>query len=232
MDKKFIVVASFVTGFLIGAGVGAMALKYKEELEAEAEADYEEDEEEEDHHEEPVVKPVQKGVVRETMIPDDILSEKEEEEVSESSDDDRVDYVNIGKNVDKIMETEGYKEVAQMAEEMDKEAEEARHKEILRQHKDNPIEVISNEEYFNEYDLKEYNYDHEDLYYFLEDDKLTNSNFEEVDEAGYVGERPRKFGFFNNNGQDSIKIRNHILQKEFDLQKIDTPYDVYTGSAQ
>lgn len=231
MDKKFIVVASFVTGFLIGAGVGAMALKYKEELEAEAEADYEEDEEEKDHHEEPVVRPVQKGVVRETMIPDDILSEKEEEE-SESSDDERVDYVNIGKNVDKIMETEGYKEVAQMAEEMDKEAEEARHKEILRQHKDNPIEVISNEEYFNEYDLKEYNYDHEDLYYFLEDDKLTNSNFEEIDEAGYVGERPRKFGFFNNNGQDSIKIRNHILQKEFDLQKIDTPYDVYTGSAQ
>lgn len=231
MDKKFIVVASFVTGFLIGAGVGAMALKYKEELEAEAEADYEEDEEEKDHHEEPVVRPVQKGVVRETMIPDDILSDKEEEE-SESSDDERVDYVNIGKNVDKIMETEGYKEVAQMAEEMDKEAEEARHKEILRQHKDNPIEVISNEEYFNEYDLKEYNYDHEDLYYFLEDDKLTNSNFEEIDEAGYVGERPRKFGFFNNNGQDSIKIRNHILQKEFDLQKIDTPYDVYTGSAQ
>lgn len=231
MDKKFIVVASFVTGFLIGAGVGAMALKYKEELEAEAEADYEEDEEEKDHHEEPVVRPVQKGVARETMIPDDILSDKEEEE-SESSDDERVDYVNIGKNVDKIMETEGYKEVAQMAEEMDKEAEEARHKEILRQHKDNPIEVISNEEYFNEYDLKEYNYDHEDLYYFLEDDKLTNSNFEEIDEAGYVGERPRKFGFFNNNGQDSIKIRNHILQKEFDLQKIDTPYDVYTGSAQ
>lgn len=230
MDKKFIIVASFVTGFLIGAGVGAMALKYKEELEAEEEANYED---EEDHHEEPVVRPVQKGVVRETMIPDDILSNKEDEEPEEeTNDEERVDYVNIGKNAEKIMETEGYKEVAKMAEEMDKEEAEARHKEILRQHKDNPIEVISNEEYFNEYDLKEYNYDHEDLYYFLEDDKLTNSDFEEIDEAGYVGERPRKFGFFNNNGQDSIKIRNHILQKEFDLQKIDTPYDVYTGSAQ
>lgn len=62
-------------------------------------------------------------------------------------------------------------------------------------------------------------YEEEELYYFTEDDTLTDEDGNVVDEEQYLGSKPRQFGWFTNEKED-IYIRNNPLERDFRVNKV------------
>lgn len=61
-------------------------------------------------------------------------------------------------------------------------------------------------------------YEEEELYYFTEDDRLTDEDGNDIDEERYLGKKPRQFGWFTND-KDDIFIRNNPLERDFRVNK-------------
>lgn len=67
-------------------------------------------------------------------------------------------------------------------------------------------------------DFPEIDYDHKDLYYFTTDDVLTDENGNHLDEAEYIGTKPRQFGWMNND-EEKIFIRNNPKETDYQVWK-------------
>lgn len=67
-------------------------------------------------------------------------------------------------------------------------------------------------------DFPEIDYEHKDLYYFTMDDVLTDEEGNHLDEAEYIGVKPRQFGWMAND-EEVIHIRNHPKETDFKIWK-------------
>lgn len=81
------------------------------------------------------------------------------------------------------------------------------------------IEYTWNREVGNDPANPDVCYEEEELYYFTEDETLTDEDGHILDEEQYLGAKPRQFGWFTNNKED-IYIRNNPLERDFRVNKV------------
>lgn len=97
--------------------------------------------------------------------------------------------------------------------------------EYRKKNKDKIVPIQSDE--WNT-DFPENDYDHKDLHYFVTDDVLTDEDNNVLDEAEYIGVRPRQFGWMNNSEQ-KIYIRNNPKETEYQVWKHECSRDEWWG---
>lgn len=91
---------------------------------------------------------------------------------------------------------------------------------------ENDIEYTWNREIGNDPDNPDVCYDEEELYYFVNDETLTDEDGNIIDEERYLGVKPRQFGWFENEKED-IYIRNNPLERDFRVNKVQASRDAY-----
>ena len=69
-----------------------------------------------------------------------------------------------------------------------------------------------------ESDFQEVDYDKKELYYFVNDNVLTDEDGNHIDEEEYMGTKPRQFGWMDNS-EDRIYIRNNPKETDFVIWK-------------
>ncbi len=67
-------------------------------------------------------------------------------------------------------------------------------------------------------DFREVDYEKKDLYYFTTDDVLTDEEGNHLDEAEYIGVKPRQFGWMAND-EEKIYIRNNPKETDYQVWK-------------
>ncbi len=87
--------------------------------------------------------------------------------------------------------------------------------EYRRKNKDKIVPVQKDEV---ETDFRDVDYEIKDLYYFTTDDVLTDEDGNHVDEAEFIGTRPRQFGWMENS-EEVIYIRNNPKETDFKVWK-------------
>lgn len=137
--------------------------------------------------------------------------------------------VNYSK-VQKIVEENGYiepediqavvddpenEETVEELEERARMEDEDRMSEYRKKNKDKIVPIQSDEW---DTDYPEVEYDHKDLYYFVNDDVLTDDEGNQIDEEEYIGKKPRQFGWMFND-EDRIYIRNNPKETDFQVWK-------------
>lgn len=88
------------------------------------------------------------------------------------------------------------------------------------------IEYTWNREVGNDPDNPDVIYEEEELYYFTEDDTLTDEDGHIIDEEEYLGTKPRQFGWFTSDKED-IYIRNNPLERDFRVNKVRAERSAY-----
>lgn len=91
---------------------------------------------------------------------------------------------------------------------------------------ENDIEYTWNREIGNDPDNPDVCYDEEELYYFVNDETLTDEDGNIIDEERYLGVKPRQFGWFENEKED-IYVRNNPLERDFRVNKVQASKDAY-----
>lgn len=87
--------------------------------------------------------------------------------------------------------------------------------EYRKKNKDKIIPVQKDEV---ETDFRDVDYEIKDLYYFTTDDVLTDDDGNHIDEAEFIGTRPRQFGWMGNS-EEVIYIRNNPKETDFKVWK-------------
>ena len=137
------------------------------------------------------------------------LQEKIDSESPSDDDPDDEDDFEDDLNMEDYEET--YEEMLErQSEEYIEHAEQYR-----REHK-GKIELMQSDEW--DTDFPETDYEHQDLYYFTEDDKLTDEDGNVLDEEEYIGPKVRQVGWMRS-PDDVIYIRNHPKEKEYRVFK-------------
>lgn len=137
------------------------------------------------------------------------LQEKIDSESPSDDDPDDEDKLDDDLNMEDYEET--YEEMLErQSEEYIEHAEQYR-----REHK-GKIELMQSDEW--DTDFPETDYEHQDLYYFTEDDKLTDEDGNVLDEEEYIGPKVRQVGWMRS-PDDVIYIRNHPKEKEYRVFK-------------
>lgn len=137
------------------------------------------------------------------------LQEKIDSESPSDDDPDDEDELEDDINMEDYEET--YEEMLErQSEEYIEHAEQYR-----REHK-GKIELMQSDEW--DTDFPETDYEHQDLYYFTEDDKLTDEDGNVLDEEEYIGPKVRQVGWMRS-PDDVIYIRNHPKEKEYRVFK-------------
>lgn len=137
------------------------------------------------------------------------LQEKIDSESPSDDDPDDEDELDDDLNMEDYEET--YEEMLErQSEEYIEHAEQYR-----REHK-GKIELMQSDEW--DTDFPETDYEHQDLYYFTEDDKLTDEDGNVLDEEEYIGPKVRQVGWMRS-PDDVIYIRNHPKEKEYRVFK-------------
>ena len=137
------------------------------------------------------------------------LQEKIDSESPSDDDPDDEDELDDDINMEDYEET--YEEMLErQSEEYIEHAEQYR-----REHK-GKIELMQSDEW--DTDFPETDYEHQDLYYFTEDDKLTDEDGNVLDEEEYIGPKVRQVGWMRS-PDDVIYIRNHPKEKEYRVFK-------------
>ena len=137
------------------------------------------------------------------------LQEKIDSESPSDDDPDDEDELDDDLNMEDYEET--YEEMLErQSEEYIEHAEQYR-----REHK-GKIELMQSDEW--DTDFPETDYEHQDLYYFTEDDKLTDEDGNVLDEEEYIGPKVRQVGWMRS-PDDVIYVRNHPKEKEYRVFK-------------
>ena len=140
---------------------------------------------------------------QETQSPPEDEPEDEENDISEEeSNEDEIDMKEY---------EETYEERMERLQKSSKEQAE----EYKREHK-GKIELMPEDEW--DTDFPENDYDREDIYYFTEDDVLTNESGELLDELETIGPKVRQVGWMQS-PDENIYVRNHAQEKEYRVFK-------------
>ena len=141
----------------------------------------------------------QRGSLAPTDGDDTELTEEEDEDIPEDEEtfDERVDRENAAINE----ERKKYKEK-----------------------KGNQIDVLGNNPIDNDY--PNVSYQTESLLYFIPDDFVTDMVGNRIDEMDILGNKLRRFGWFQNE-QESVWVRNNKYETDYQITKIDDDYASY-----
>ena len=141
----------------------------------------------------------QRGSLAPTDGDDTELTEEEDEDIPEDEEtfDERVDRENDAINE----ECKKYKEK-----------------------KGNQIDVLGNNPIDNDY--PNVSYQTESLLYFIPDDFVTDMVGNRIDEMDILGNKLRRFGWFQNE-QESVWVRNNKYETDYQITKIDDDYASY-----
>lgn len=116
---------------------------------------------------------------------------------------------------DEELDMEDYEETYE--EMLERQSEEyIEHAEQYKREHKGKIELMQSDEW--DTDFPETDYEHQDLYFFTEDDKLTDEDGNVLDEEEYIGPKVRQVGWMRS-PDDVIYIRNHPKEKEYRVFK-------------
>ena len=141
----------------------------------------------------------QRGALAPTDGDDTELTEEEDEDISEDEEtfEERKDREN---------------------DEINEECEKYRKK------KGDQIDVLGNNPIDNDY--PNVSYQTESLLYFIPDDFVTDIVGNRIDEMDILGNKLRRFGWFQNE-QESVWVRNNKYETDYQITKIDDDYASY-----
>ena len=92
--------------------------------------------------------------------------------------------------------------------------------------KGDKIDVLGNEAVDSEY--PEVHYPGEELYYFTEDDIITDEDGNEIDEKSLIGDKLRRFGWMQNE-QEAVWVRNNPRETDYHVNKVKDSRDSWFG---
>ena len=93
-----------------------------------------------------------------------------------------------------------------------------------KEKKGNQIDVLGNNPIDNDY--PNISYQTESLLYFIPDDIVTDMVGNRIDEMDILGNKLRRFGWFQNE-QESVWVRNNKYETDYQITKIDDDYASY-----
>ena len=93
-----------------------------------------------------------------------------------------------------------------------------------KEKKGNQIDVLGNNPIDNDY--PNVSYQTESLLYFIPDDFVTDMVGNRIDEMDILGNKLRRFGWFQNE-QESVWVRNNKYETDYQITKIDDDYASY-----
>ena len=96
--------------------------------------------------------------------------------------------------------------------------------EKYRKKKGDQIDVLGNNPIDNDY--PNVSYQTESLLYFIPDDFVTDMVGNRIDEMDILGNKLRRFGWFQNE-QESVWVRNNKYETDYQITKIDDDYASY-----
>lgn len=91
-----------------------------------------------------------------------------------------------------------------------------------KEKKGDQIDVLGNEPIDNDY--PNVSYQTESLLYFIPDDIVTDTVGNRIDENDTLGNKLRRFGWFQKNDQESVWVRNNKYETDYHITKIDDDY--------
>ena len=112
-------------------------------------------------------------------------------------------------------------------ERLEREAEEENAEyQLYQKKKGDKIDVLGNEAVDSEY--PEVHYPGEELYYFTEDDIITDEDGNEIDEKSLIGDKLRRFGWMQNE-QEAVWVRNNPRETDYHVNKVKDSRDSWFG---
>ena len=112
-------------------------------------------------------------------------------------------------------------------ERLEREAEEENAQyQLYQKKKGDKIDVLGNEAVDSEY--PEVHYPGEELYYFTEDDIITDEDGNEIDEKSLIGDKLRRFGWMQNE-QEAVWVRNNPRETDYHVNKVKDSRDSWFG---
>lgn len=112
-------------------------------------------------------------------------------------------------------------------ERLEREAEEENAEyQLYQKKKGDKIDVLGNEAVDSEY--PEVHYPGEELYYFTEDDIITDEDGNEIDEKSLIGDKLRRFGWMLNE-QEAVWVRNNPRETDYHVNKVKDSRDNWFG---
>ena len=233
MESKTIIFSglSLLTGAVVGFVVGySISKKNAEDKLQEQEEAFKAMQEYQNESELPVEnKPVVKTVVKAAKLAtpeasgiDYTLYSKmkaEETKKAESESPSEEDTEEDEEEIEAPMET--------YEERLEREAEEENAQyQLYQKKKGDKIDVLGNEAVDSEY--PEVHYPGEELYYFTEDDIITDEDGNEVDEKSLIGDKLRRFGWMQNE-QEAVWVRNNPRETDYHVNKVKDSRDSWFG---
>lgn len=131
-----------------------------------------------------------------------------QETISPSEDDDE-------ETEDEGLDMKDYEETYEERMEREQASTKAREEQYRNEHK-GKIELMTSDEW--DTDFPENDYEREDLYYFTEDDVLTDEDGQKLDELETIGPKVRQVGWMQSS-EETICVRNHPQEKEYRVLK-------------
>ena len=224
MESKTIIFSglSLLTGAVVGFVVGySISKKNAEDKLQEQEEAFKAMQEYQKESELPVEnKPVVKTVVKAAKLATPeapgidytLYSKMKEEETkkAESESPSEEDTEEDEEEMEAPMET--------YEERLEREAEEENAQyQLYQKKKGDKIDVLGNEAVDSEY--PEVHYPGEELYYFTEDDIITDEDGNEIDEKSLIGDKLRRFGWMQNE-QEAVWVRNNPRETDYHVNKV------------
>ena len=233
MESKTIIFSglSLLTGAVVGFVVGySISKKNAEDKLQEQEEAFKAMQEYQKESELPVEnKPVVKTVVKAAKLATPeapgidytLYSKMKEEETkkAESESPSEEDTEEDEEEMEAPMET--------YEERLEREAEEENAQyQLYQKKKGDKIDVLGNEAVDSEY--PEVHYPGEELYYFTEDDIITDEDGNEIDEKSLIGDKLRRFGWMQNE-QEAVWVRNNPRETDYHVNKVKDSRDSWFG---
>ena len=234
MDNKTVIFSGITlfVGAAVGfiAGYGMSKKKFEEDIKKEEEA--REALEEYQKKSAEVVTP-ETPVVHQTVVKAAKLATPEEPGLnytaySKMKAEEKVKAESESPSEEDVEETEDLEPPMETYEErLEREAEEINEQcALYEKKKGDKIEPLGNEPIDNDY--PEVHYPAEELYYFTEDDVLTDENGNFVDEKRLIGDKLRRFGWMFND-QEAVWVRNNPMETDYHVNKIKDTRDGWFG---
>lgn len=162
---------------------------------------------------------VQEETEETVEVPDKFVFGSDIAMMPEATETERTEYATKVKQYSTVEELDDETEAAYQESASVKDYLKKNKNKIFVLPEDNIEYTWQRDEIGNDPDNPNVMFEEEELYYFTEDERLTDENGNDVDEEIYLGLKPRQFGWFTNDKED-LYIRNNPLERDFRVNKV------------